>query len=178
MKKRWIITIVIVLLCFRACGSTGTKQPAVRQVRPMSTPTQPTAPRKAPAETQPAVTAPPAETTTPAAETQPETTAPAPEPQPETTTPPAETRPGIRPEFKDAMDSYEAFYNEYCDFMQAYMQNPTNLSLLGKYAGMLSKAAEADQKFKDWKEGDLSAEELKYYLDVMTRVQKRMVDLF
>lgn len=37
---------------------------------------------------------------------------------------------GLRPEFKEAMDSYEAFYDEYCAFMKKYMKNPTDLKLL------------------------------------------------
>lgn len=85
---------------------------------------------------------------------------------------------GIRPEFKDAMDSYEAFYDDYCEIMAKYTKNPTDLSLLGKYADMLAKAEEMDKKFNAWDEGSLSDEELKYYLDVMNRVQKKMIDLF
>lgn len=99
----------------------------------------------------------------------------------ETTEPTAEapTEPsGIRPEFKEAMDTYEAFFNEYCDFMAEYKENPTNLSLLGKYAGMITKLDEMEKKFNSWEEGDMSSEELKYYLDVTSRIQKRMVDLF
>ena len=34
---------------------------------------------------------------------------------------------GMRPEFKEAMDSYEAFYDEYCDFIKKYNDNPSEL---------------------------------------------------
>ena len=47
---------------------------------------------------------------------------------------------GIRPEFKEAMDSYEAFYTEYCEFMKEYNENPSDLALLAKYSDMISKA--------------------------------------
>lgn len=109
------------------------------------------------------------------AETEEETTAPTTEAptEPETT---AAT--GIRKEFKDAMDSYEAFYDEYFAFMEEYKKNPTNLSLLGKYAEMLTKVEDMDKKFKAWETGDLTNEELKYYMDVLNRVQKKMIDLF
>lgn len=84
---------------------------------------------------------------------------------------------GIRPEFKEAMDSYEAFYTEYCEFMKDYSENPTDLTLLAKYADMLVKAEEMNEAFEEWDEDDLNNEELKYYLDVNNRVMKMLVDV-
>ena len=84
---------------------------------------------------------------------------------------------GIRPEFKEAMDSYEAFYIEYCEFMKEYSENPTNLTLLEKYADMLIKAEEMNEAFEAWDEDELSNEELKYYLDVNNRVMQMLVDV-
>ena len=102
----------------------------------------------------------------------------APEEEPEEEPEEPEEEPsGIRPEFKEAMDSYEAFYKEYCSLMKQYQENPADLSLLGKYADMLTKAEEMDQKFEQWDEGELSSEELKYYLDVTARVEKMLADL-
>ena len=83
----------------------------------------------------------------------------------------------IRPEFKEAMDSYEAFYTEYCEFMKKYSENPTDLTLLAKYADMLVKAEEMNEAFEEWDEDDLNSEELKYYLDVNNRVMKMLVDV-
>ena len=84
---------------------------------------------------------------------------------------------GIRPEFKEAMDSYEAFYTEYCEFMKEYNENPSDLALLAKYSDMISKAQEADEAFEAWDEDELNNEELKYYLDVNNRVMKMLVDV-
>lgn len=84
---------------------------------------------------------------------------------------------GIRPEFKEAMDSYEAFYTEYCEFMKEYSENPTDLTLLAKYADMLVQAEEMNKAFEAWDEDELSNEELKYYLDVNNRVMKMLVDV-
>ena len=84
---------------------------------------------------------------------------------------------GIRPEFQEAMDSYEAFYTEYCEFMKEYNENPTDLTLLAKYADMLVKAEEMNEAFEAWNEDELSNEELKYYLDVNNRVMKMLVDV-
>lgn len=84
---------------------------------------------------------------------------------------------GIRAEFKEAMDSYEAFYTEYCEFMKEYSENPTNLTLLAKYVDMLVKAEEMNEAFEAWDEDELSNEELKYYLGVNNRIMKMLVDI-
>lgn len=83
---------------------------------------------------------------------------------------------GIRPEFKEAMDSYEAFYDEYCDFMKKYNANPSDRTLLDGYMDMLDRSVEMTEKFEAWDEGEMNDEELKYYLDVNNRVSKKMID--
>ena len=44
----------------------------------------------------------------------------------------AELIDGMRPEFKEAMDAYEAFYKEYCELLKKYTANPTDFSILGQ----------------------------------------------
>lgn len=77
---------------------------------------------------------------------------------------------GMRPEFKEAMDSYEAFYDEYCEIIKKYTENPSDIELLAYYTDMLSKTAEMTKKFDAWENSDLNSAELKYYLDVNNRV--------
>ena len=84
---------------------------------------------------------------------------------------------GLRPEFKEAMDSYEAFYNEYCDLLKKYMNNPSDLSILTKYMSLMGKLSDMDEKFKAWESEDLNNEELKYYMDVNNRVMKKLLDV-
>lgn len=96
-----------------------------------------------------------------------------PETTPGTTT---ELVDGMRPEFKEAMDSYEAFYDEYCAFMKQYSANPTDLTLLGKYTDMLTRLSEMDEKFEAWEDGDLNDAELKYYLEVNSRITAKLLD--
>lgn len=88
----------------------------------------------------------------------------------------AGTHTGIDPDFKAAMDAYEAFYEEYCTFLKSYYENPSDPSLLIKYMEMVSKVAEMDKSFEEWDEGEMNDEELKYYLDVQTRVLQMLVD--
>ena len=84
---------------------------------------------------------------------------------------------GIRPGFKEAMDAYEAFYDEYCSFMEQYMENPTDMNLLFKYTEMLTKLNEMDESFKSWDQSEMTNEELKYYLDVNNRVMQKLLDV-
>lgn len=84
---------------------------------------------------------------------------------------------GMRPEFKEAMDSYEEFYNQYCEFMQQYQENSSDPELLKKYADMVSQMQEMNTKFEAWNQDDLNTEELKYYLDVNNRVMKKLVEV-
>lgn len=84
---------------------------------------------------------------------------------------------GMRPEFKEAMDAYEAFYDEYCAFMAEYKENPSDMTLLLKYSEMMTKVVEMDEAFNKWDDEDLNSEELKYYLEVNNRVMQKMVDV-
>ena len=84
---------------------------------------------------------------------------------------------GIRPEFKEAMDAYEAFYDEYCDILKKYYANPTDTSLLTEYTELMKKAVDVDSAFAKWENEDLNNEELKYYLDVNNRVMKKLLDV-
>lgn len=82
---------------------------------------------------------------------------------------------GMRPEFKEAMDSYEAFYEEYCELMEQYGDNPSDLSLLKKYTEFMTKAQEVEEKFNAW-EGDMNDAELKYYTEVSMRISQKLLE--
>ena len=110
------------------------------------------------------------------------------EPSTETTAPsesnPTETKPndtglvdGMRKDFKDAMDSYEAFIDEYVAFMKKYSDNPSDVSLLADYTKYMSKYADMVEKFDKWESEDLNDAELAYYIDVQARVSKKLLDV-
>lgn len=84
---------------------------------------------------------------------------------------------GMRKEFKDAMDSYEAFYDEYCDFMKKYSENPSDLTLIAEYGNMVAKLAEMDKKFEEWDNGELNNEEAKYYVEVTARIAQKLISI-
>ena len=95
----------------------------------------------------------------------------------ETTSTTAEEKEGLRSDFKEAMDSYESFMDKYVAFMKKYKDNPTDLSLLTDYADYMSKYADFVADFEKWESDDMNAAELAYYLDVQTRVTKKLAEV-
>ncbi|MBE5897259.1 MAG: zinc ribbon domain-containing protein [Lachnospiraceae bacterium] len=83
---------------------------------------------------------------------------------------------GLRPEFKEAMDSYESFMDEYIAFMNKYKSDPTNLELIKSYSNYMSKYTECMSAFSKWEDEDLNDEELQYYLEVQSRVNQKLLD--
>lgn len=82
---------------------------------------------------------------------------------------------GIRPEFQSAMDSYEAFIDEYCAFMQKYAESDgTDLELLADYMTYMTKYAELCDEFTNWENQDMNEAETAYYLEVQTRVNQKL----
>ena len=84
---------------------------------------------------------------------------------------------GMRKDFKEAMDSYEAFMNEYVEFMKKYQSNPNDTKLLADYAKYMSKYADMCDKFDKWESQDLNATEQAYYIDVQARVSKKLLEV-
>lgn len=84
---------------------------------------------------------------------------------------------GIRQDFKDAMDSYEALIDEYISFMNKYSNSDgTDLSLLNDYSVYMQKYSKAVEEFNNWKSTDLNAEEQQYYIEVQTRTNEKLIN--
>ena len=75
------------------------------------------------------------------------------------------------------MDSYEAFIDEYVAFMKKYSDNPNDVGLLADYTKYMSKYADMVEKFDKWESEDLNDAELAYYIDVQTRVNKKLLEV-
>lgn len=87
------------------------------------------------------------------------------------------TSTGLRSEFKNAMDSYEAFIDEYVDLVKNYNSDPTNMTLLSKYTSYLEKYSKYSDDFDKWNDNDLNNEELKYYMEVQSRTIKKLSEI-
>lgn len=83
----------------------------------------------------------------------------------------------IDSDFKEAMDAYEEFMNDYVAFMKKYQANPTDLELLADYSEFLSDYADYCDEFAEWEDEDLNDAELKYYLEVQSRVNKKLLEV-
>lgn len=97
--------------------------------------------------------------------------------EPETTESESPAADGIRPEFKEAMDSYESFMQEYADFMKKYKESDNALEMLSEYTDYMSRYTDFAEKWDEWDEEEMNDEELKYYMDVQTRVNKILIDV-
>lgn len=84
---------------------------------------------------------------------------------------------GMRPEFKEAMDAYESFYDEYCEFMKKYNDDPTNLKLLADYGKLMTEMVNVNEAFEEWDDGEMNDAELNYYLEVNSRVLQKLASV-
>ena len=81
-------------------------------------------------------------------------------------------------DFKKYMDSYESFMNKYVEFIKKYNKNPSDLTLLAKYADMINEYSKQLDEFDKYDDThDLTSEELSYYLEVQSRVLKKLSEI-
>lgn len=88
-----------------------------------------------------------------------------------------ETSEGIRPEFKEILDGYEAFMNEYCEFMKKYTTSDDVLSMAMDYAQMMQKEIEWIDKIEDLEDTEMNEAEAKYYTEVILRVEQKLLEV-
>ena len=93
---------------------------------------------------------------------------------------PAEDTPakGIRPEFRDAMDSYEAFFDEYVTFMKEYMDSDDPLDMMVDYSDMMQQYTDTMTEFRNLDTSELSNEEMLYYTEVTVRILEKIEDIY
>ena len=172
MKKILIgVLVILALMMLKTCGGSGSSKPAETTAAETTVATE--------AETKAETTAAAIETE---AETEPETIeeTKAPETTDEETTEapteaPTAAANGISPDFKAAMDSYEAYFDEYVEVMQQMKTNPSNLALLGKYAEFMSSYADTMDKFDALESQDMTNEEAAYYAEVSARITQKLL---
>lgn len=86
----------------------------------------------------------------------------------------------VDPEFKEALDQYEAFINGYCDFLEMYLKadTDTQLSMMEDYATWMSQYAEVMDAVRtlDACQDEMTPAQLNYYVEVTARVSQRMIE--
>lgn len=88
-----------------------------------------------------------------------------------------DSKSGIRQEFKDMMDSYEAFFDEYCEFMKKYNDSDDVTAMLADYTDYMTKYVEFMGKLEEVDEDELSTEEALYYAEVSARISKKVLEV-
>ena len=84
---------------------------------------------------------------------------------------------GVSAEFKETMDAYEDFFDEYIAFMKKYQANPSDLSLMVEYASFMSEYASMMSKMSALGNTDMNEAETEYYLEVTNRINKKLLDV-
>ena len=83
---------------------------------------------------------------------------------------------GVTPELKEYLDSYEAFMDEYIEFLVRYTENPSDITLIAEYAEMQIKYAEFVQAIDEYDQDEMSDADLAYYIEVTTRVSAKLTE--
>ncbi len=75
------------------------------------------------------------------------------------------------------MDAYETCMDEYVEFMQKYMNtDPTSMvSMMSDYYSILTRYTEFSEKMDAFDESELTNAELAYYIEVTSRVSKKLL---
>lgn len=81
---------------------------------------------------------------------------------------------GVTPEFKEAMDSYEAFFDEYIDFMVRYSESDNPLEMMDEYYDYLNKYSETMQELSDMEDKEVTEADALYYVEVQTRILDKL----
>lgn len=88
------------------------------------------------------------------------------------------TATGVNPELKAYLDTYEAFMIEYVEFMKKYSEDSGNaILMMADYLKMLERYQEFAEKLDEYKDEDMSTEDMKYYMEVMNRCNMMLLDL-
>lgn len=82
---------------------------------------------------------------------------------------------GVTPEVKEFLDSYESVMNKYCDFMANYDSN--DVSAMAEYLTLLQEYTDFAAKAEAMDTSSMTDADYKYYIDVMARVEKRLIDV-
>lgn len=86
---------------------------------------------------------------------------------------------GVDPKLKAFLDSYEAFVDEYVAFMKNYLSDSGNvISMLSDYTKIMTKYEKFAAEVEKYNSKEMSNADAKYYLDVVNRCNKKMLDVY
>ena len=80
-------------------------------------------------------------------------------------------------DFREMIDSYEAFMNEYVDFMKEYKNSDDTMGMLTEYTEIMAKYSDWVKKIGEVDQSSLSADDLAYFLEVTGRVTEKLASV-
>ena len=86
---------------------------------------------------------------------------------------------GVRKDVKDAIDSYEKWFNDYAAFMKKYSKSSNQLAMLNDYTKMMSDYVSMVEKWDKFTDDyDLNDAELAYYTAAVARINKTLLSVY
>ena len=79
----------------------------------------------------------------------------------------------ISPELKEFLQSYEAFMDEYCEFMEHY--DSANATQLLEYASLMQKYSDFAKKADEYDESTMTDAETIYYVETLNRINVKLM---
>lgn len=89
----------------------------------------------------------------------------------------AKTSDEVTPEFKQAMDEYEAFFDEYVDFMNTYASSTDQMSMMADYQDYMTQYTETMEAMDAIDTSTLSDADLAYYTEVSGRISQKLLEI-
>lgn len=86
-----------------------------------------------------------------------------------------ETSGEVNPDLKAFLDEYEAFMDKYVEFMEKYEDSESSADMLEDYLAIMKEYADFAQALEDYDSEKMSTADAAYYLDVTTRISKKML---
>ncbi|MBQ6439971.1 MAG: hypothetical protein IJJ06_07490 [Mogibacterium sp.] len=83
----------------------------------------------------------------------------------------------ISPEFKKTMDDYEAWFDHYCDVMERYQEDSTDLELLSEMTDLLTEETAMLEEMENMDQSEMNNAELAYYIEVTARIEKKLLEV-
>ena len=84
---------------------------------------------------------------------------------------------GITPELKAQMDEYEAFFDEYVEFMQKYAASDNPVALMSEYLEFMQKYTKAMEALDAIDESTLSDADSLYFAEVTLRIDEKLLSV-
>jgi len=83
----------------------------------------------------------------------------------------------IRPEFKESMDSYEAFFDEYINFMETFSTSSNSIDMMNEYLNFLDQYTITMEQMDSIDVNNLSSAEYDYYIEVTSRITQKLLQI-